>query len=109
MKKLFIALVMAGTVPWAQSGITITPWRPIFKGVEHAIGTNTPDGSIPRLQVANCVRIDLSDPDVQLFTTPPATNLVLGSVETYTMSVSNFLKTYHLAVASDANFYNASP
>jgi exopolysaccharide biosynthesis protein len=109
MKELFFAGALLVSMANAEAGIVIAPWRPIFQGIELAIGTNTPDGNIPRLQVAYCVRVDLADPDVQLFTTPPTTNFVLNTRETQSLIVSNFLKNYGLAVASDANFYNVSP
>jgi hypothetical protein len=47
----------------------------------------------------------LSDPDIQLFPTPPASNQIASSRETLTLSVSNFLKQYNLKVAINANFY----
>jgi len=109
MKKLLFASVLIVTALSLRAGIVIAPWEPLFKGIEHAAGTNSPDGNIPVLQVSHCMKIDLSDPDVQLFATPRHTNYVAGTVETSTLIVSNFLKKYHLAVASDANFYNANP
>jgi hypothetical protein len=91
--------------------MSVTPWTPIFQGIDRAVGTNYPNAStpIPRLQSVNCVRVDLGHPDVKLFTTPPASNLVAESRETYSLSVSNFLKQYSLKVATDCNFYSASP
>ena len=78
--------------------MSVTPWTPIFEGIDRAVGTNYPDGStpIPRRQSVNCVRVDLWHPDVQLFSTPPASNRVAESRETLSMSVSNFLKQYRL-------------
>jgi exopolysaccharide biosynthesis protein len=98
----------------ARGTLVVTPWIPIFKGVERAAGTNFPSTTFTNngvvytdstLQVANCVRVDLLDPDVQLFTTPRATNYALESSETYSISVSNFVKRYGVQVASVANFY----
>lgn len=88
--------------------MVIPPWTPIYKGVELAVATNYPDGTIPRLQVAHCVRVDLTDPDVQLFTTPRITNYVAESRETASLSVSNFVKQYGVQVATVANFYNSA-
>jgi exopolysaccharide biosynthesis protein len=88
-----------------RAQMVVTSWSPIFKGIDHAIGTNFPDGTIPRLQVVNCVRVDLTDPDVELFTTPRATNYIADNTETYTTTVSNFLKRHNLKVAINANFY----
>jgi hypothetical protein len=109
MKKLLFASVLIVTALSLRAGIVIGPWEQLFKGIEHAAGTNSPDADIPVLQVSHCMKIDLSDPDVQLFTTPRHTNYVAGTVETSTLIVSNFLKRHHLAVASDANFYGANP
>ncbi len=88
--------------------MVVTPWTPLFKGIDHALGTNYPDGTIPRLQVVNCVRVDLQDPDVQLFTTPRITNYLAESRETASLSVSNFVKQYGVQVAAVANFYNST-
>ncbi|MGD0536352.1 MAG: phosphodiester glycosidase family protein [Verrucomicrobiota bacterium] len=87
------------------------PWVPIFKGVAHAGGTNVPGiaGNFPRLQVVYCERVDLTDPDIRLFTTPRATGYVAESRETLSLTVPDFLKQNHLQVASDANFYDANP
>ena len=106
----FLALVL---LPFsaALAGPAIGPWVPIFKGIEHAVGTNDPNiaGNFPELQVVHCVRVDLTDPDVQFFTTPMASSYVAESRETLTLSVPDFLKQYKLQVAADANFYNANP
>lgn len=97
-----------------HANVILTPWVPIFKGIERAIGTNTPTTLFTNngvaytnstLQVATCLRIDLQDPDVRLFTSPRATNYVLESSETYSISVSNFIKKHGVQVASVANFY----
>ena len=95
----------------ALAGPAIGPWVPIFKGIEQAVGTNNPSisGNFPRLQVVHCVRLDLTDPDVQFFPTPKASNYVAESRETLTLSVPDFLKTNKLQVVADANYYNASP
>src|SRR5208282_1028556 len=86
-------------------------WTPIFKGIAHAVGTNDPSvaGNFPELQVVRCVRVDLTDPDVQFFPTPRASGYVTDSRETLTLSVPDFLKQYKLQVVADANFYNANP
>ena len=107
---LFLALVLL-PVSAALAGPTIGPWVPIFKGIDLAVGTNDPNiaGNFPELQVVRCVRVDLTDPDIQFFTTPRASSYVAESRETLTLSVPDFLKKYQLQVVADANFYNASP
>ena len=93
------------------AGPAMGPWVPIFKGIEHAVGTNTPGiaGNFPELQVVNCLRVDLTDPDIQFFPTPRASGYVAESRETLTLSVPDFLKANKLQVVADANFYNANP
>ena len=93
------------------AGPALGPWTPIFKGIDHAVGTNNPSiaGNFPELQVVHCVRVDLTDPDVQIFPTPRASSYVAESRETLDLSVPDFLKQYKLQVAADANFYNVNP
>src|SRR5438105_4050328 len=112
MKKLICAATLFASVAVSHATLSVGPWTPIFKGVDHAVGTNYPDATIPRLQVANCVRVDLTDPDVQLFTTPKAPNLGFcgaGPGETRSLSISNFIRSYGVQVAADANFYTVCP
>ena len=115
--RVLLSVTLASlSVNTAHAAMSRTPWTPLFKGIEHAVGTNF--GATPftnngvaytnsRQQSVNCLRVDLSDPDVQLFPTPPATNLLIGSVETKTISISNFVKNYGVKVATVANFYNS--
>jgi hypothetical protein len=100
---LFARVAHASAVPG--------PWTPIFKGVDLALGTNNPSipGNFPRLQAVRCVRIDLTDPDVTVFSTPPASDYVAESRETLTLTVPDFLSQNQLQIACDANFYNANP
>jgi exopolysaccharide biosynthesis protein len=97
--------------PAALAGPAFGPWTPLFKGIDHAVGTNTPGitGNFPELQVAHCVRVDLTDPDVRFFTTPRAPSYAAESRETLTLSVPDFLKQNKLQVVADANYYNANP
>jgi exopolysaccharide biosynthesis protein len=95
----------------ALAGPTIGSWTPIFKGIDHAVGTNNPSiaGNFPELQVVHCVRVDLTDPDVQFLATPRASSYVAESRETLTLSVPDFLKQNKLQVVADANYYDANP
>jgi hypothetical protein len=111
MKRPFVTvcLLLGLSVVSIRAGMFVGAWQPIFQGIDHAGGTNTADPTIPRLQVAHCLRVDLTDPSIRLFTTPPAIDYVPEITETYSLIVSNFLKNYGLAVAADANFYNVRP
>src|ERR1043166_19027 len=106
----FGLLLLAACLPAAHAGFSLGPWNPIFKGIDHAVGTNVPDGTTPinALQVAHVARIDLTDPDVQFFTTPQAPGYSEGTRETLSLSLSNFVRNYGLQLGVDANFYNPS-
>jgi exopolysaccharide biosynthesis protein len=96
----------------AQASPVFGPWTPIFKGIDHVVGTNNPNiaGNFPNeWQVVHCVRVDLTDPDIQLFTTPRASSYAAESRETLTQTVPGILQQYKLQVVSDANFYSANP
>jgi len=114
---LFAGLLFASSsAVWADA--VLSPWQPLFKGIEHAVGTNFPNtvfnGSTgaytnTALQVMHCLRIDLADPDVQLLPSPPAPNPVLDSRETLTYGIGTFLRSNRVQVAANAQFYNANP
>jgi len=72
MKALICAAALFATLAESHATMLVGSWTPLFKGIDHAVGTNYPDSAIPVLQVVHCLRIDLTDPDVQLFTTPQA-------------------------------------
>lgn len=69
----------------AGAGVVVDPWSPLFKGIDRSLGTNYPSTAYTNagvvrtndtLQVAICLRIDLLDPDIRLFTTPRYTNYI---------------------------------
>jgi len=85
--------------------IAVSPWTPIFKGIDLASGQQTPTvaGEV-RLQVL-CMRVDLTDPDIVLFTTPHCTNCAL---ETLAENTSHFFEQYGAQVAVNGGFYASS-
>lgn len=102
-----VAALMVLLLPSTRAQTVLGPWVPIFKGVEHTVGTNTPGaGQFAELQVVNALRIDLSDPDIQLFATPRVSPFSLDSHETAGLTVSNFLNNFHLQVAVNANNFH---
>ena len=110
-----LGVMAASTAPAAM---VVAPWIPIFKGIDRAVGTNFPTSYYTNngvsytnstLQVANCLRVDLLDPDVQLLTTPRAPNYVTNSTETLSLSISNFVKSQGVKVATVANWYQGNP
>jgi hypothetical protein len=106
MKKLIRVLIFAVAVPpMAQAATTnIGSWTPLFQGVD-IVYARVFGGSGERTEAINCLRIDLSHPDVELFTTPKCTNC---SLETIAENTSHFLGQYGVQVAVNGGFYASS-
>ncbi len=104
MQRLFPAILLLITAATANALIVTNAWVPIFKGIDHATGQMIPDGVDPRLQAVNALRIDLQDPDVQMFSDPHCTNCS-PPYETIGYKTSSFLRVYGVQVAVNANFY----
>src|SRR5262249_31311208 len=84
---LGIMLLAVGT----PAATVLGPWVPIFRGIEHAVGTNTASGGgFPNLQVIHAMRVDLTDPTISLFTTSRATNWVADDTESVGYTTTNF-------------------
>ncbi|MDB6122171.1 MAG: hypothetical protein JWQ71_1164 [Pedosphaera sp.] len=81
--------------------ITVYPWVHLYKGVDHARGEA--DAAESRVQKVNALRIDLSDPDVQLFGTP---SNGAAPLETFGQTTSTFLRTYGLQAAINVSFFS---
>mgnify|MGYP000633944325 CR=1 FL=1 len=108
MRLMLYAWLGLGAVVTARAEIIYTPWTPIFKGIELARGTNTAGWS-GNPHVVRALRIDLQDPDVRIFTTPPNTNNWLAnSRETYSHRPGNFLRQHQLRVAINGAHYGGS-
>lgn len=96
---LFVAHCRCGAM-------VLTPWTPLFKGIDHAIGTNKPSGTYPNLNVIHAIRVDLQDPDIQLFTSPRIANYQVNARETEGHTVSDFLRLNKLQLAINANLFD---
>ncbi len=94
MKHFLITLALLAGFS-ASAAQTVTAWTPVYRGVDYATGTNN-TASNPR-QFAHALRIDLTDPGVQLLPTPPITNS--PGKETIGMTVTNYIRTYKLQAA----------
>ncbi len=101
---LLLAL-MTGAISRAET--IISPWQPLFQGVDYAAVTNLPNAQdLPHLMIANAIRVDLNDPDVQFLPTPRITNHIHHVRETAGMTVTDYLRTHRLQVAINANFFD---
>jgi len=85
----------------------LTPWQPLFKGIDLARGTNSvAAGDFQNRMVMSVLRIDLNDPDIRLLPSPRITNYVSGLREVSGMTVSRFVQTQGCQVAVNANFFD---
>ncbi|MSU35548.1 MAG: hypothetical protein EXS36_10620 [Pedosphaera sp.] len=83
-----------------HAALEISPWVPVFTGIDRAAATNKPPTSqFSSLFVAYALRVDLKAPGIRLFITPKAAKYVLNSAETLGQNVSDFLKTHQLQAA----------
>jgi hypothetical protein len=85
----------------------IGSWMPTFKGIDRMTGENGGSASMPNQHVVHALRIDLTDPDIRLRTTPRVpTNYQNNSRETIGLTVSDFLVQNQLQAAVNANFFD---
>jgi len=111
MLLLWLALGLAGFAGIeARAATYLSPWAPVFKGIDYAVGTNTAGGGgFADLEVVYCMRVDLTDPDISFYTSPRYSGYVVDSAETAGYITTNFLKNHNLQIAVGANqFYQGS-
>jgi hypothetical protein len=104
--RLFVVIgLLALSLVAAPAASTVSPWVPIFKGIEQADGTNNGGGTVS-LSV-NALRIDLQDPDIRLFVTPPVTNnYEPDRRETLLQTPREFLLEHRLKVAVNSGYFS---
>jgi phosphodiester glycosidase/purple acid phosphatase-like protein len=104
MRFVFVAGLLGLGLVVAPAANTVSPWAPIFRGIEQATGTNNESGV--SLSV-NALRIDLHDPEIRLFVTPPvATNYVANQRETLLQTPREFLVEHRLQAAVNSGYFN---
>jgi hypothetical protein len=104
--KLFVTLgVMLLAVNAVHGDVSISPWVPIFKGIDQAGATN--DAAVAGRYSAKALRVDLQDPDIRLLVTPAVTNNYTPDVrETLLQTPGEFLVEHGVQVAVNAvHFY----
>src|SRR5687768_9970477 len=104
MKFVLAVGMLVLSLATAPAASTVTPWVPIFKGIDEATGTNN-DAAIT-LSV-HALRVDLQDPDVRLHVTPPITNnYVPNQRETLLQTPREFLVEHRLQVAVNSGYFS---
>src|SRR5690349_14597946 len=105
MKRSLCALIVGlfGLAVHAAT-VTVGSWTPIFKGIGVASGQQA--GVSGENHRTMCLRVDLTDPDVVLFTTPRCTNC--GTFETLAENTSHFLEQWQTSVAVNGALYSSS-
>jgi hypothetical protein len=91
-------MLVATLSTWAT--VTVTPWAPLYRGVDFAIGTA--DTNEARLQRVFALRVNLSEPTLEFFSTPSLPN---GTNKTVGQTTTSFVRTYGVAVGVNANFF----
>ncbi|MBI2946315.1 MAG: phosphodiester glycosidase family protein [Verrucomicrobia bacterium] len=104
--KLILAFALLTTVAPARAATIVGPWGPIFKSIDYSVSTNLPGGDFPNRHVVHAFRVDLTDPDIRFFTTPRISSYSAGVREIGALTVSDFLKTYKVQAAINANFFS---
>ena len=104
MKFVLTVGMMAFGLVTVPAASTVTPWVPIFKGIDEATGTNN-EAAIT-LSV-HALRVDLQDPDIRLHVTPPVTtNYIPNQRETLLQTPREFLVEHRLQVAVNSGFFS---
>ena len=107
MKRSILAVSLTlFTFAASAATVTVGTWTPIFKGIDLAAGQQEATVAGERNHRTLCYRIDLTDPDVILFTTPKCTNC--GIYETLAQNTSHFVEQYGVQVAVNGGFYSSS-
>jgi hypothetical protein len=106
--QLLAAAVILMIVSPAQAATVLGPWAPMFKGIDYAVGTNTPGGGgMPDLMVIYAMRVDLTDPDIQLYSAPRiASDYIVDDREVLAITTSNFLTAHGLQAVVNANYFH---
>ena len=97
-----LILLMGGALAPAAT-VIVGSWMPTFKGIELATGQQIATLAGEKNHQVMCWRVDLTDPDVQLFTTPHCTNNC--GQETLAENTSHFVEQYGLQAAINGGFY----
>ena len=104
MKSIVALGVLVFSVAVARAANTVTPWVPVFQGIDQATGTNEGAGDVT-LSV-NALRVDLQNPDIQLRITPPITNnYVPDSRETFAQTPREFMREHGVQVAINSGYF----
>lgn len=106
MKKFAILFFLLLAVAARAVIVTVDPWVPIFKGIDLAHGRQQKESAGEREHQVQCLRVDLSDPDVKFLTTPHCTNGCAG--ETLSENASLFLERSGLQAVVNGSFYESS-
>jgi hypothetical protein len=99
--RILLAVWLAGLALPAPAVITVQPWAPMFKGIDFAPGDA--DTNEIRLQKVFALRVDLSNTNVEMFSTPSGGT---APFETIGQTTTTFVQTYGVAVGVNANFFS---
>ncbi len=99
---LLLAIIPAGV---NAGEITVGEWSPKFVGVDIATGQLAAPVGSEVIQQVLCLRVDLTNPEIKLFSTPKCSDC---SADTRAENTSRFLERNDLQVAVNGGFYSSS-
>src|SRR6476620_2275019 len=104
--RICLALLSMASGLHLYAGPTLGPGVPKFDGIDLSISTNHPGDGFPVLQIVTAFRIDLTNPNIRLLTTPRRDDYEEDVRETGAFTVSSFLKNNGLQASINANFFS---
>src|ERR1051325_2547057 len=96
-----ILLITAGS-KLSAADVTVSAWNPIFKGIDLASGQQQATLAGEVNHRVFCLRVDLTDPDVRLLTTPKCPSC---GADTTAENTSLFRENHQLQVAVNGAFF----
>ena len=99
--RLLLVCGLATLAFTTPAAITIQPWAPMYRGIDFARGDA--DTNEVRQQKVFALRVDLTDPTIEFFSTPSNGDAPL---ETFGQTTTTFVQTYGVAVGVNANFFS---
>ena len=94
-------IFLASLALTSHGEITVQPWTPVFRGIDFTTGQA--DTNEVREQKVFALRVDLTEPTVEFFSTP---SNGAGLLETFGQTTTTFVDTYGVAVGVNANFFS---
>ena len=105
LRRFAVLLLGVLVLVRTESGATtVTPWTPVFQGIDSATAHNTAAESPGPLNVF-VLRVALHTPGVS-FTTTPSSAATYPGFETFSQTTGDFVNSVHAQAGINANFFS---